>query len=99
MAWTYILECADGSLYVGSTTDLGRRLFEHEIGKGSRYTARPGRLPVTLRWSQSFDRIDDAFRREKQIQGWSRAKRLALVEGRLDDLPDLSRGRTPRPGG
>jgi putative endonuclease len=93
MAWVYILECADGSFYVGSTIDLGRRRFQHQIGDGPAYTRRCGRLPVTLRWSQEFDRIDDAFRIEKQVSGWSRAKRLALIEGRLHDLPALSRSR------
>jgi putative endonuclease len=99
MAWVYILECADGSFYVGSTIDLGRRMFQHEIGQGSAYTRRRGRRPVTLRWSQEFDRVDDAFRFEKQISGWSRAKRLALIEGRLRDLPALSQSRTPPRGG
>ena len=82
MPWTYILECADGSLYVGSTVDLERRLGEHQAGSGSRYTARRDRLPVRLVWAGEFDRIDDAFWFEKQVQGWSRAKRLALIAGR-----------------
>jgi putative endonuclease len=97
MAWVYILECADGSLYVGSTTNLGRRVEQHQTGQGSAYTRRPGRLPVSLRWAQRFDRVDAAFHFEKQLQGWGRAKRLALIEGRLEDLPALARGRTGRP--
>ena len=91
MPWTYILKCADGSLYVGSTIDLERRLFEHQTGEGSRYTRRKDRQPVQLVWSGFFERIDDAFWFEKQVQGWSRAKRLALIEDRWQDLPDLSR--------
>ena len=91
MPWTYILECADGSLYVGSTVDLERRLGEHHPGSGARYTARRDRLPVRLVWAGEFDRIDDAFWFEKQVQGWSRAKRLALIAGRWEDLPDLAR--------
>ena len=51
---------------------------------------------MRLLWAGEFDRVEDAFRFEKQVQGWSRAKRIALIEGRLDDLPDLaSRPRTP----
>jgi putative endonuclease len=88
MPSTYILKCADGSFYVGSTRDLAVRLQQHASGLGSRYTAN--RLPVELIWSADFDRIDDAYVLEKRIQGWSRAKRLALIEGRFDELPALS---------
>ncbi|GAB3765881.1 putative endonuclease [Nocardioides ginsengisegetis] len=88
MPWTYILECADGSFYVGSTWDLDRRVAEHDAGTGAAYTRR--RRPVRLAWAAEFARIDEAYRFEKQVQGWSRAKRLALIEGRLDDLPELA---------
>ena len=91
MAWTYLLECADGSFYVGSTVDLDRRLAEHQHGEGSAYTRRRGRRPVRLAWAGQFDRVEDAFRFEKQVQGWSRAKRIALIEGRWEDLPALAR--------
>ena len=97
MAWTYILECADGSYYVGSTVDLGRRLFEHNEGLGPIYTRIKRRRPVKLVLAVEFDRIEDAFRLEKQVQGWGRAKRQALIEGRLHDLPALARGRTMPP--
>jgi putative endonuclease len=93
MAWTYILECADGSFYVGSTTDLDRRVSEHDLGLGAAYTRLRRRRPVRLVWAAEFDRVEDAFLYEKQIQGWSRAKRIALIEGRLEDLPALSRRR------
>ncbi|GHF26901.1 GIY-YIG nuclease family protein [Pseudolysinimonas yzui] len=95
MPATYILKCADGSFYVGSTRDLATRLQQHVSGRGSEYTAK--RLPIELAWCAEFDRIDDAYLLEKRIQGWSRAKRLALIEGRFDALPGLSsraRGRT-----
>jgi putative endonuclease len=95
MPHTYILKCADGSFYVGSTRDLGVRFEQHVSGMGSAYTSK--RLPVELIWSAEFDRIDDAYLLEKRIQGWSRAKRLALIEGRMDVLPELSsrpRGRS-----
>jgi putative endonuclease len=90
MAWTYIIECADGSLYVGSTIDLAGRISQHNLGQGAAYTRLRRRRPVRLVWAAEFNRVDDAFAYEKQIQGWSRAKRLALIEGRLSDLPDLA---------
>src|SRR5262245_44523120 len=91
MAWVYILRCRDDSFYVGSTTQLEARLDQHNRGKGASYTAAP--RPVTLVWSAYFDRVDQAFAFEKQVQGWNRAKRLALIEGRFADLPALARSR------
>ena len=93
MAWTYIIECSDGSCYVGSTYDIERRLSEHNLGIGPIYTRIRRRRPVRLVWSAQYDRVEDAFAFEKQIQGWGRAKRQALIEGRLLDLPALARGR------
>ena len=85
----YILACADGSFYVGSTWDLERRLAQHNSAdQGAAYTRR--RRPMRLVYFEEGDRIDDAYAREKQIQGWGRAKRIALIEGRHDDLPGLS---------
>ena len=95
MGVTYILECADGSFYVGSTTNLTLRLEQHALGYGAAYTR--SRLPVRLVWSEEFSNIGLAFAREKQIQNWGRAKRIALIEGRLDDLSALARGRSGRP--
>ncbi|WP_182526145.1 GIY-YIG nuclease family protein [Nocardioides dongkuii] len=89
MPFTYMLLCADGSLYVGSTRDLGRRLYEHEIGEGATYTRR--RRPVRLVWSEEHENVGLAFAREKQVQNWSRAKRLALIEQRYDELPALAK--------
>jgi len=89
MAWMYILICADDSYYVGSTKDIERRLWEHQSGSGAQYTAH--RLPVKLVYSEEFDRVVDAFNREKQIQGWSRAKREALIKGEYESLPALAK--------
>jgi putative endonuclease len=97
MAWTYIIECADGSYYVGSTYDIERRISEHNLGLGATYTRIRRRRPVRLVWSAQYDRVEDAFAFEKQIQGWGRAKRQALIEGRLLDLPLLARGRNRPP--
>jgi len=89
MAWVYILECADGSFYTGSTIDLEKRIAEHNQGLGANFTRK--RLPARLVFAEDSDSIETAFLREKQIQGWSRAKKLALIEGRIGDLPGLSR--------
>ena len=88
MAWAYILECSDGSYYVGSTIHLERRVSEHGLGLGAAYTRK--RRPVQLVWAGEFSRIDQAFAFEKQVQGWSRHKREALIAGRLVDLQFLS---------
>jgi putative endonuclease len=90
----YILRCADGSYYVGSTSNLELRLAGHRAGE-SDYTAR--RLPVKLVFSQGFPSPFEAFVVERQVKGWSRAKKEALVEGRYEDLPPLSWSRNRRP--
>jgi putative endonuclease len=96
MAWVYILECADGSYYTGSTIDLERRLAEHELGIGANYTRR--RLPMKLVFADQTESIETAFVREKQVQGWSRAKKRAVIESRGASLPELSQRRTPNSG-
>jgi putative endonuclease len=89
----YVVECADRSFYVGSTWDLERRLAQHNSDdEGAAYTRR--RRPVRLVYFEQTDSMADAYAREKQVQGWSRAKRIALIEGRHDELPRLS-GRSP----
>ena len=82
MAHVYMLECSDGTFYIGSTVDLDRRIQQHSSGFGAAYTRR--RLPVTLAWSEHFERVEDAFRWEKRLQGWSHAKRRLLIEGGMD---------------
>jgi putative endonuclease len=89
MAWMYILECADGSYYVGSTKNLEQRIAQHLSGLGSRYTS--GRLPVKLVCVEEYDRISDAYSREKQVQNWSRAKREALINRNYETLPTLAK--------
>ena len=91
MAYMYMLQCADGSLYVGSTLNLEHRIARHNESEGAEYTKT--RLPVQLLYFEQFDRVDDAYRREKQVQGWSRAKRIALATGHLESLPALSKKR------
>ena len=76
--YVYILECADGSLYTGITTDLERRLREHNEGKlGARYTR--ARRPVSLRYSATFENRSEASVEEAKIKKLSRRKKLELV--------------------
>lgn len=89
-AWIYILECRDGALYVGSTRKaLEARMSEHDFGLHDGFTK--ARRPVKLVWSQHFPNITDAIAVERQIKGWRREKKLALITGDLAALPTLSR--------
>ena len=97
-AFVYILRCADASYYVGSTrTTLDHRVAEHNDGSHGGYTKR--RRPVSMVFAQEFDRITDAIAAERQLKGWGRAKKEALIAGDMDQLRFLSRNRTqfPRP--
>ncbi len=82
--YTYILKCSDGSYYTGSTKNLEYRLAQHQRGEGANHTKK--HLPVELLYFEEYPRIDEAFHREKQIQGWSRKKKEALMNGATDDL-------------
>ena len=77
-AYTYILQCANGEYYVGSTTDLDKRLQEHQAGLGAKFTRT--HLPVKLVYYEEYPSISQAFGRERQLQGWSRAKKEALIK-------------------
>jgi len=87
--YMYILRCSDDTYYTGSTKDLTRRLKEHQDGNGANYTQK--KLPVTLIYYEEYDRIDHAFYREKQIQGWGRKKKEALIRGETYLLPELAK--------
>ena len=97
-SWVYILECSDGSYYTGCTSNIEKRISEHEQGTFGGYTAR--RLPVRLKWSQEFGEIRFAIMAERQIKGWTREKKEALIRGDFDLLHELSRceneTRSPR---
>lgn len=86
--WMYILECADTSYYTGSTNNLELRLVQHQGGQGSNHTKT--RLPVKLVYVEEFERIDQAFYREKQVQGWNRKKKEALINGFPEELHKLT---------
>lgn len=85
----YILECSDSSYYTGSTDDLSKRLWQHERGvEPSSYTY--SRRPTKLVWtSEETQYYYDALRWERQIKGWSRAKKEALIRGELDAIHEI----------
>jgi predicted GIY-YIG superfamily endonuclease len=87
--WTYMLHCADGSFYVGHTDDLDARIGAHQSGLIEGYTAT--RRPVTLVWSDEFPSRYEALAAERQIKGWGRAKKLALIRGDWKMISALAR--------
>ncbi|HEX9829649.1 MAG TPA: GIY-YIG nuclease family protein [Bacteroidota bacterium] len=82
--WVYILECSDGSYYTGSPSQLETRLSQHHIGTYDGYTA--SRRPLKLRWSDYFPDMYQAISAERQIKGWTRKKKEALMRGDFDLL-------------
>ena len=76
----YMLQCRDGFLYVGMAQDVSKRLKRHNWGVGPEFTAK--HRPVELVWSEPQRDAECARRREKEIKGWSREKKLRLIEGR-----------------
>jgi putative endonuclease len=87
--WAYILRCNDGSFYVGHTDDLERSVAQHEHGERLGHTHK--RRPVELVWSERFQTRDDAKMVEHRLKGWSRAKKLALIDGDWDLMQLLAR--------
>ncbi|HWP26905.1 MAG TPA: GIY-YIG nuclease family protein [Xanthobacteraceae bacterium] len=95
-AYVYMLRCADGSYYTGTARQgLQQRLHEYNSGIFGGYTAM--RRPVELVYCQWFDRITDAIAAERQIKGWSRAKKEALMRGDFGQLCMLSKRKRPHP--
>ena len=93
-AFLYILRCADGSYYIGTTrTALETRIAQHNDGSFGGYTAH--RRPVTLVFSEWFERITDAVENERKLKKWSRAKKEALIRGDLASLRQLASRRSP----
>jgi putative endonuclease len=77
MHYVYVLRCADDTLYTGYTTDVDRRVAEHDAGEGAKYTR--GRTPVELRYTESFETRSAALSREHEIKALSRAEKERLV--------------------
>ncbi len=90
--YMYILLCSDGSYYTGSTINIDLRLEQHQAGYGANHTKK--RLPVELIYFEEFQTISEAFYREKQVQGWGRKKKEALINSKQEILPILSQRRT-----
>lgn len=92
-ATVYILRCADGSYYTGLTKQpVDARLWEHNEGLYDGYTRK--RRPVALVFTETYDRMLDAIARERQIKGWTRAKKEALIARRYHRLPALAASHT-----
>ena len=87
--WTYMLHCADRSFYVGHTDDLEHRLAQHISGQVGGYTST--RLPVKLVWSDEFPSRYEALQAERQLKGWGRSKKLALIWGDWKMISKLAR--------
>ncbi len=88
--YVYIVLCTDGSYYTGVTNDIDRRVKEHNIGFDTdSYTYM--RRPVELKYIEQFDDIDKAIQKEKQIKGWSKKKKEALIEENCDLLKKYSK--------
>jgi predicted GIY-YIG superfamily endonuclease len=86
----YILKCSDGSYYTGCTSDLDRRLWEHEAGADPKsYTF--SRRPVVLVWAEELQSKEDALAFERQIMGWSRKKKEALIRGDWEGIHQIVR--------
>jgi len=95
-AFLYILRCSDRSLYVGTTrTELEIRVAQHNAGSLGGYTSM--RRPVSLIYSETFERITDAIAAERKLKKWTRAKKEALVRGDFEALKSLSRRHGPHP--
>jgi putative endonuclease len=91
-ACLYILRCADGKYYVGTTRkSLEERVGQHNAGLLGGFTT--ARRPVTLVFAQHFQSIADAVAAERQVKGWSRAKKEAMINGDWDRLPELAKRR------
>ena len=78
MYFVYLLECRDGSIYTGITTDVTRRFEEHKAGRGGSYTR--SKKAKKILYTESFPTRSAALKREREIKSWSRAEKLALIK-------------------
>ena len=93
--FVYILRCADGTLYTGSTNDVATRELKHNSGRGAKYTA--SRRPVRVVYSEPHESRSAAQKREAELKGWTRARKQALIgadSALLTRLGPMSRRRT-----
>lgn len=94
--YLYILRCSDGSYYTGHTDDLERRIAQHQSGEIPCYASE--RLPVQLVFSEEFQTRAEALERERQVKGWSRAKKEALIRGDWEEIRRLAQNVHPSTG-
>ena len=92
--YSYMLLCADGRYYVGHTDNLELRIAQHQSGHFGGYTLR--RRPVDLVWSEYFQTRDETLTIERQLKGWSRAKKAALANGDWERISELAQNRRKR---
>ncbi|HZX36396.1 MAG TPA: GIY-YIG nuclease family protein [Thermodesulfobacteriota bacterium] len=91
--YLYILRCRDGSYYTGHTDNLEIRIAEHKTGKIKCYTSK--KLPITLVFSAEFPSREEALTRERQIKGWNRKKKEALIRGDWEEVSRLAHSAHP----
>lgn len=87
--WVYMLRCADGTFYVGHSDNLEHRIAQHQMGNIKGYTST--RLPVDLVWSQEFSSRIEALEAERQIKGWGKQKKEALIAGDWERISALAK--------
>lgn len=91
--YVYILKCSDDSFYTGISNSLERRVYEHQNGIDQKcYTYK--RRPIELVWFEEFTNPNEAILKEKQLKGWSRKKKIALIEQNYDKLIEFSKNYT-----
>jgi putative endonuclease len=89
--WVYILRCADASYYTGHTDNLEQRLTQHQMGEADGYTTT--RRPIELIFTQQFATREEALDAERQIKGWSRKKKEAMMREDWEQVGKLARGK------
>lgn len=93
MFWVYIIKCRDQSFYTGHTDNLDKRLYQHKSGEiKTCYTFT--RRPIELVFQQIFETREEALASERQIKGWSRAKKIAMINGDWNKVSRLAKSKT-----
>jgi putative endonuclease len=90
--YIYIVQCSDKSYYTGVTNSVERRVWEHNNDKDTKHYTY-SRRPVKLKYVETYADANNAIAREKQIKGWNREKKEALIKQKGNDLPRIARGR------
>lgn len=82
--YLYIVKCSNGTFYTGITTDIARRINQHNTGKGSKYIKNYGKAPVTLMYSETYPNRSEASKRECQVKKLSRKEKIKLIDESLN---------------